>query len=135
MSHSKFDSTNQNLSNKKASEDRDYLVDWINGSQVFSGQLPSLDKEPIPAILHDLPFPHPDQPRGSSAMLHGNSARHRIGHLRVGAWTIAPRSGWHYVKSPSGIVEWIPKDADLPQSLYVPSSKRTATLRFRNYIQ
>ena len=129
MSHSKFDSDEQNLSNNiTASESGlftplvtvDEIEEWINGSPVFCGELPSLKKQPIPDILYELPYPHPDRPRGSSAMLHAHGARHRLGPLRAGAWTIAPRTTWHFVKAPSGKVEWIPNDVDLPLSLYVP---------------
>ncbi len=99
------------------------MVDWMIGLGRFIGQLPELDKVPVPEILHDLEFPHPERPLGSSAMLHASGAKHHLGSLRTGAWTIAPHSGWHYVKSPNGKVEWIPNNINLPKSLFVPFDK------------
>ena len=101
----------------------DYMIDWINGLGEFIGQLPELHKIPVPEILYELEFPHPDRPRGSSAMLHASGARHHLGNLRAGAWTIAPNSGWHYVKTSHGTVEWIPKHICMPKSLFVPFDK------------
>lgn len=116
MSHSKSKSTNRSF----VEEERCYMVQWIDGDHLFSGRLPTIDETPVPTILSKLIFPHPDRPRGSTAMLCAHGAKGRIGNLRPGAWTKDPRMGWHWVKSPSGEVDWIPEDIELPESLHIP---------------
>ena len=57
MSHSKLDSTNHELSNKKTSagvrfadvpEDSRHLVEWIEGCHSFDAQLPCLGEASYP---------------------------------------------------------------------------------------
>ena len=61
MSHSKLNSTNHELSNKRTSagvrfadvpEDCCYLVEWIEGCHSFDAQLPCLSELPIPCLLY-----------------------------------------------------------------------------------
>ncbi|MDA9371587.1 hypothetical protein N9R09_00615 [Porticoccaceae bacterium] len=93
MSHSKLDSTNHELSNKKTSagvrfadvpEDARHEVEWIDGCHTFNGQLPSLDELPVPEVLTQLPSLNPDRPTGSKAMLCIHGARGRLVGLRAG---------------------------------------------------
>ena len=87
MSHSKLDSTNHELSNKKTSagvrfadvpEHARHEVEWIDGCHTFNGQLPSLDELPVPEVLKQLPSLNPDRPTGSKAMLCIHGARGRL---------------------------------------------------------
>ena len=135
MSHSKLDSTNHDLSNKKTSagvrfadvpEHARHEVEWIDGCHTFNGQLPSLDELPVPEVLEQLPSLNPDRPTGSKAMLCIHGARGRLVGLRAGAWTVPPFGYWRYAMYPDGNVGWLPKDIDLPKALFIP---------FRNDIQ
>ena len=71
-------------------------------------------------MLYQLPALHPDRPRGSRAMLCAHGARGRLVGLRLGAWTVTPFNDWRYAIFPDGVVGWIPKEIDLPKSLFVP---------------
>jgi hypothetical protein len=114
MKHVKSDASKQTRSIES-------MINWVTGTGATpSGQLPSLIEEPIPKILQEIALPHPKQPLGSTAMLHGSGARARLKDMRVGAWTIAPHCNWRYIKAPTGSVEWIPKSIDLPENLFVP---------------
>ena len=114
MKHVKSDAPKQTRSIES-------MINWVTGTDATpSGQLPSLIEEPIPKILYETVLPHPDQPLGSTAMLHGSGARARLKDMRVGAWTIAPHCNWRYIKAPTGSVEWIPNSLDLPRNLFVP---------------
>jgi hypothetical protein len=114
MKHVKSDAPKQTRSIES-------MINWVAGTGATpSGQLPSLVEEPIPKILQEIALPHPKQPLGSTAMLHGSGARARLKDMRVGAWTIAPHCNWRYIKAPTGSVEWIPKSIDLPENLFVP---------------
>ena len=135
MSHSKLDSTNHELSNKKSSagvrfadvpEDSRHLVEWIEGCHSFDAQLPCLGELPIPKILTQISSLHPDRPRGSRAMLCAHGAKGRLDGLRAGAWTVTPFNDWRFAVFEDGEVGWIPKETVLPKSLFIP---------FRNDIQ
>ena len=99
------------------------MTRWVNGTGTppLDG-LPSLTAEPTPTILQEISLPHPERPRGSTAMLHISGARARLKDMRIGAWTIAPHCNWRYVRASEGSVYWVPGSLDLPENLFVPYS-------------
>jgi hypothetical protein len=50
----------------------------------------------------------------------GHGAKGRLVGLRPGVWTVTPFNDWRYSIFPDGVVGWIPKEIDLPQTLFVP---------------
>ena len=100
--------------------DARHEVEWIEGCHVFNRNLPTLNELPVPRILYQLPALHPDRPRGSRAMLCAHGAKGRLVGLRPGAWTVTPFNEWRYAIFPNGQVGWIPKEINLPQTLFVP---------------
>ena len=100
--------------------DARHEVEWIEGCHVFNRNLPTLNELPVPRILYQLPALHPDRPRGSRAMLCAHGAKGRLVGLRSGAWTVTPFNDWRYAIFPDGQVGWIPKEINLPQTLFVP---------------
>jgi hypothetical protein len=129
MSRLKIDPLIDELAHKETSagikfkdipDDARHEVEWIEGCHVFNRHLPSLDELPVPRILYQLSALHPDRPRGSRAMLCAHGAKGRLVGLRPGAWTVTPFNDWRYAIFPNGQVGWIPKEMDLPQTLFVP---------------
>ena len=99
------------------------MTRWVDGTGALPlDWLPSLTAEPIPTILQELSLPHPERPRGSTAMLHISGAKARLKDMRIGAWTIAPHCNWRYVRASEGSVYWVPESVDLPENLFVPYS-------------
>jgi hypothetical protein len=94
-------------------------VEWLDGWHGRATGLPTLADMPVPGALLSLPFPHPDRPRGATAMLDAAGAKARLRGCRPGAWLISPKTGWHWVVCASGDVHWLPKSTQLPQLLKV----------------
>jgi hypothetical protein len=96
------------------------LVEWMDGKHgPAQDGLPSIEEVPIPPVLYELPWLHPDRPRGSKPMLDVHGAKVRLSRCRPGAWLKSPFTGWQWAKWPNGEVGWLPKSIVLPASLRV----------------
>jgi hypothetical protein len=97
-----------------------YQAAWIDGRHgPTRAPLPTIEIEPIPAILNQLPRLHDDRPRGSKAMLDAGGASARLRSARPGAWLLSPYTGWKWAVWPDGEVGWVPAKVGLPFSLRV----------------
>jgi hypothetical protein len=95
-------------------------VVWIDGRHGPAMQsLPTVEVEPIPEILNQLPRLHPSRPRGSRPMFDCGGARARLRAARPRAWLVSPSTGWKWAKWPDGEVGWVAADIQLPDCLRV----------------
>ena len=82
-------------------------------------QLPPMDDIPVPDILLELPYLHPDRPRGASAMIDAAGAKARLRGCRPGAWLVSPKTDWHWAVWPDGNIGWLPMSVVMPPELQV----------------